>query len=174
DLGKEQLKVIVQLGHGADGGTRRAHGPALIDGDGRWNALDAFHVGLVHAVEELARVGGKTFDVAALTFSIEDVERQRRLSRTADAGDDGERVQRNIKIEILEIVLSGAADANGFFAHDFTLDQPVLFAQDAAKARAVNQIEGFLFIGKKLQRRVFGVLDHIAGLIQAQIDPPKQ
>ena len=90
------------------------HRAALIDGDGRRDALDAFHVGLVHAVEKLARVGGKTFDVAALAFGVEDVERQRRFARTADAGDDRQRVQRNLEIEILEIVLLGAADVNGF------------------------------------------------------------
>ncbi len=115
DLGKEQLEVIVQLGHGADGGARGAHRPALIDGDGRRNALDALDVRLVHAVEKLARIGGKAFDVAALAFGIEDVEGQRRLSRAADAGDDGQRVERNIEIEIIEIVLLGAADAYGIF-----------------------------------------------------------
>ena len=115
DLGKEQLEVIVQLGHGADGGARGAHRPALIDGDGRRDALDALDVRLVHAVEKLPGVGGKAFDVAALAFGIEDVEGQRRLSRTADAGDDGQRVERNVEIEILEIVLLGAADVDAIF-----------------------------------------------------------
>ena len=64
------------------------HRPALIDGDGRRNALDALDIGLVHPVEKLPRVGGKAFDVPPLTFRVENVEGQRRFSRPAHARDD--------------------------------------------------------------------------------------
>src|SRR5262245_29980040 len=174
DLGEQQLEMVVELGHGADRGTRGAHGPALIDGDGRWDALDAFDVGLVHTVEKLARVGGKTLDIAALAFSVEDVECQGRFTRAADAGDDGERVEWNLDVEVLEIVLLGAADADRFSVHDPTLLQAIFLGEDAAKARTVNQIKGFFFIGKELQRGVLGVVDDVLGLFQREVDLPKQ
>ena len=49
-----------------------------------WQPVDAANrldVGLVHAVEELPRVCGKGFDVAALALGIEDVEGETGLSR---------------------------------------------------------------------------------------------
>ena len=74
NLGEEQFEVIVQLGHRADGGARSSDRAALIDGDGRRDALDAFDVRLIHAVEKLPRVGGKALDVAALTLGVQNVE----------------------------------------------------------------------------------------------------
>lgn len=62
----------------------------LLDGDGGWDALDGIDEGLVHAVEELADVGGKCFDVAALAFRVEGVEGEGGFSRAGGAGDDGE------------------------------------------------------------------------------------
>ena len=111
--------MIVQLGHRADGGARGPHRTALIDGDGRRDALDAFHVGLIHAVEKLARVGGKTLDVAALSLGVQNVKGEGRLARAADAGDHRESIERNLDIEIFEIVLLGAADVDAF-----TLQRP--------------------------------------------------
>src|SRR5215467_3208450 len=109
DFGKEQFKMIVQLGHRAH---RRAGGlyrPALIDGNGRGNTLDTLHIGLVHPVEKLARVGGKTLDVTPLSFGIENVESQGRFSRAAHACDDSKSVEGDLQIEVLEVVLLSAA-----------------------------------------------------------------
>ncbi len=111
--------MIVQLGHRADGGARSSDRAALIDGDGRRDALDAFHVRLIHAVEKLARVGGKTLDVAALTLGVQNVKRQGRFARAADAGHHRQGIEGNLDIEIFEIVLLGAADVDAF-----TLQRP--------------------------------------------------
>ena len=75
--GEQQLQVVVELGHGADGGARGPHRIGLVDGDGRGDAVDGVHAGLVHAVEELAGVGGEGLDVAALTFAVDGVEGER-------------------------------------------------------------------------------------------------
>ena len=48
---------IGNLGDRADGGTRRARGGFLLDGDRRGKALDRIHVGPFHLIEELPRVG---------------------------------------------------------------------------------------------------------------------
>src|SRR5690606_32825561 len=52
----EQFQVIVQLRHGAHGAARIAHRIDLVDGNGGQDAFDAVDLGLVHAVQELARV----------------------------------------------------------------------------------------------------------------------
>ena len=79
---EEQLQVIVDLRHRPDRRARRAHGVGLVDGDRRRDSLDRIDLGLVHAVEELARVGRERLDVAALSLGVERVEDERRLSGT--------------------------------------------------------------------------------------------
>src|SRR5207249_10488583 len=51
-------------------------------------------------------------DVAPLPLRVERVERKRRLPRTRDSGQDYERVSRNIEIQVLQVMLARAADAN--------------------------------------------------------------
>src|SRR5512145_466935 len=117
DLGEQQLKMIMEFGHGADRGAGGAYGPALIDGNGRRDAFDGLNIRLVHAVEKLPRVGGKTLDVAALAFGVENIEGERGFARAADTGDDGQLIERNLDVEVLEIILPGAADVNCFSVH---------------------------------------------------------
>ena len=66
--GVEQTQVVVDLRDRADGGARVARGGLLVDGNGGRQAFDEVHVGLVHLPEELARVGGQGFHVAALSL----------------------------------------------------------------------------------------------------------
>ena len=79
----QELHVIVELGHRPDRRARRAHGVHLIDGDRGRDAFDPVDLRLVHAVEELARVGRERLDVAPLTFRVHGVERERRFARAA-------------------------------------------------------------------------------------------
>ena len=109
---KQQLQVVVQLRHRADGGARRAHRIGLVNGDGRWYAFDLVHGGLVHAVEKLPRVGAEGFDVAALAFGKQRVEHQARLARAAGPGDHGQLAGANVEVEVLEVVLAGTANAD--------------------------------------------------------------
>ena len=71
---EQQFQMIVELGHRADGGARRAHRIALIDGDRRWNAVDAVHQWLVHPVEKLPRIGRECLDVASLSLGVQGIE----------------------------------------------------------------------------------------------------
>ncbi len=109
----EHLHVVANLGHRADGRAGGPDGVALLDGDGGRDAFDAVHLRLVHAVEELPRVGREGLDVAPLALGEERVERERTLPRTAQAGDDDELVERQIEIEILQVVVADAPEANG-------------------------------------------------------------
>ena len=101
--------MIVDLGHGADRRARGAHRIDLIDRDGRRNALDAIDLRLVHAVQELARIGRERLDVAALPFGVQRVEYQRGFAGSGHASDDDQLVERQIEIEIAEVVLTRAA-----------------------------------------------------------------
>ena len=110
DARVQQAQVVVDLGDRADRGARVARRGLLVDGDGRREALDAVHVGLVHLPEELARVGRQRLDVAALALGVDGVEGQRRLARAREAGDDDEAVARQPQGDVLEVVLAGAGD----------------------------------------------------------------
>ena len=72
----EEFYVIANLRHGADGRARGFDSVALLDGNGGRDALDAVHLRLVHPIEELSRVRREGFDVAALSFGEERVERE--------------------------------------------------------------------------------------------------
>src|SRR5215469_4659972 len=66
----------------------------------------------IHLIEELAGVGGERLYVTPLALGIDRIERQRRLSRPAQSGDYGERVTRDLDIDVLKVVLAGAANRN--------------------------------------------------------------
>jgi hypothetical protein len=106
---EQQLQVVVELGHRADRRARGAHRVGLVDGDGGRDALDTVDRRLVHAVEELARVGREGLDVAALAFGVERVEDQRRFARAGHAGHDHEFAGRDVEVEVAEVVLAGAS-----------------------------------------------------------------
>ena len=97
DFGKQQADVVSQLGHGADRRARIFDRIALINRDGGWNAFHALDLGFVHALQELPRVGRKTFHVAPLAFGVQRVKRQTRFARATHASDDDEFVQGQVQ-----------------------------------------------------------------------------
>jgi hypothetical protein len=92
DAGEQQTQVVVDLGDRADRGSGVARRRLLVDGDRRRQTLDELDVGLVHLAEELAGIRGERLDVAALTLGVDRVERQARLARTGQPGEDDELV----------------------------------------------------------------------------------
>ncbi len=117
DVGVQQAEVIVYFRGGGDDRARAGAGTALFDGDGRRQALDEIHLRLLHLVEELPGVGGEAFDVFALALGIDGVESERRFAAPAQAGDDHQLVARDVQREVLEIMLTRAADTDEFLAH---------------------------------------------------------
>ena len=77
------------------------------------DAVDLVDVGLFHALQKLARVGGERFDVAPLALGVDGVEGERRLARARDAGDHGQLVVRDRERDVLEVVDPGAAHGDG-------------------------------------------------------------
>ena len=112
---EQQLQVVVELGHGADGGARGPHQVGLVDGDGGRDAVDAAGLvepGLVHPVEELARVRGERLDVAALPLAVHGVEGEGGLAGPAHPGDHAQLAEGEVEVDALQVVLAGAAHAD--------------------------------------------------------------
>ena len=108
--GVEEAQVVVDLGDGADGGTRVARGRLLVDGHRGREPLDEVHVRLVHLPEELAGVGGQGLDVATLALGEDGVEGEGGLPRAGQAREHDHRVAWEFEVDALEVVLAGTAD----------------------------------------------------------------
>ena len=104
----QQAQVVVDLGDGADGGARAAAGGLLLDGDGGAQAVDGIDIGPLHLVQKLARVGGERLHIPPLALGVDGVEGQRGFARSAQPGDHGEGVARDLDVDILQIVLARA------------------------------------------------------------------
>ena len=115
--GVEEADVVVDLGDGADGGAGIVACALLVDGDSGAEALDVVDVGLLHAAEELAGVGGEGLHVAALALGVDGVEGEAALAGARDAGDDDELVARDLDVDVLEVVLPGALDDDMLQGH---------------------------------------------------------
>jgi hypothetical protein len=122
DASEEKSQVVVDLGGGAHGAARRFDVVLLADRD-RWaDSLDGVDVGAFHALQELLRVGGQRLDVAALPFSVERVEDERALPRSAHTTHDHEAPSRQFEIDVSQIVLSRAQDPDRL--HENTASPP--------------------------------------------------
>lgn len=116
ERGVEDAEVVVDFRGGRDGRTRAGRGGALFDGDGRGKSFDEVHVGTLEAVEKLAGVGREAFDIFALSLGVEGVEGEGRFAGATRAGQDDKPVPRYDHVDILQVVLAGAfnADRGGF------------------------------------------------------------
>jgi len=72
--------------------------------------LDRVEVGLLHQPEELARVGGERLDVAPLPLGVDRVEGEARLAGAGEPSDHDQGVPRQLDVDVLEVVLTGAGD----------------------------------------------------------------
>jgi hypothetical protein len=120
DVRKEEAQIVVDLGDGPDRGPRIRAGRLLLDRDGRRQALDQVDVGLLHLLQELARVGGQRLDITALPLGIDRVEGERRLAGSRQAGDDDQLIARQVDVDILQIVNAGAAHRDPVMTHVYS------------------------------------------------------
>jgi hypothetical protein len=116
DAGVQQAQVIVNLGDGADRRARIVRRRLLFDRNGGREALDQVDVRLLHELQELPGIRRQTFDVTALAFRIERIERERRLARPGQARNHDQLVTRQVETDVLEIV--GASPTNTDFFHE--------------------------------------------------------
>ena len=100
----KQAEEVVDFGDGTYCGARIFVRSLLLDADDGRKSGDFIDIGTFEIVEEVARVGRKGFDVAALPLGIKGVESQRRLSAAAQPRDYRHGVAGEGDIDILQIV----------------------------------------------------------------------
>jgi hypothetical protein len=110
---EQHAEVVVDLGQRADRRARSAALALLVDRDRRREPLDGLDVGLLHAPEELARVGREGLEKAPLPLAEERVERERRLAGPGDPRDRHEGVARDVDVDRAQVVLARLADTDG-------------------------------------------------------------
>src|SRR4029077_15165114 len=71
--------------------------------------------------EELARVGGEAFHVAALALGVDRVEREARLSRAGQARDADQLLPREANGDVLQVVLPRPVDDELIGSHRVSL-----------------------------------------------------
>ena len=108
--GIKQAEEIVNLRDGAYCGARIFVRSLLLNADDGRKSGDFINVGAFEIVEEVARIGRKGFDVAALSFGIKGVESQRRLSTAAQTGDHRHGVAREGDVDVLQVVNARTED----------------------------------------------------------------
>src|ERR1035438_7795059 len=117
--GVEQAQEVEAPGGSGHGGARIAGGILLADGDGGRDAIDVVHIGLFHALQELAGIGGKRLHIAPRPLGVDGVERQRRFAGPGDARDHGQLFVRDGKRDVLEVMDPRTLDPNKVFHWNF-------------------------------------------------------
>ncbi len=90
--------------------TRRA--TLLLECDRGRQAFDGIDFRHADLFDEPPRVGRDGFEIASLGFGVQRAERERRFAGARHAGEHDERVARNIDVDVFQIVLARATDAD--------------------------------------------------------------
>ena len=103
---------IVNFRNGAHGGPGILSGGFLGNENRGTQAGNLVNIRLGKLPEKLSGETGEAFDVPPLPFGVQGVERQRRFSASAYAGEADEPVPRQNEINVPQIVLPGTFDDN--------------------------------------------------------------
>ena len=114
---KEQTQAIVELGHGAKSGTHARHAGALMQCERRRYVQYLIHLGVFGLRQATSSIGAERFQVAARTLGIKNPQCQRTLARTRYAGNTHQLSQRNIDIDVFEVMDARAAYLDSLRAH---------------------------------------------------------
>ncbi len=143
ELHVDEPQEVIELGQRGHRRLPAAARGALLDRHRGRNAVDRVDVGSARGLHDRARVGVQRFEVAALTFVEQDVECQRRFAGARHAGDDGERVARNVDVDPLQVVLARIAH----FDHIALRDDAARSSKSAAGAQCHRVGRGSLTRG---------------------------
>ena len=112
-VAEPDFEEVAELGHGPNGGTGGFNVVGLLDSDAWANVLDGIDIGTVEAFEELAGIGGKGLDVAALAFGVEGLKDEGGFSSSAEASDEDELTNGKVEVDGFEVILPNAAKPDG-------------------------------------------------------------
>ena len=101
---KEQAQAVVELGHGAKGRAHARHAGALMQCERRRHVQRFIHLSMLCLRQTTAGIGAERLQVTARALGIQNTQRQRALARARDAGNTHELSQRNIDIDVFEVM----------------------------------------------------------------------
>mmetsp|Transcript_18094 Transcript_18094/g.27953 ORF Transcript_18094/g.27953 Transcript_18094/m.27953 type:complete len:451 (-) Transcript_18094:1723-3075(-) len=105
----EQAHIVIDFGNRTHGGARVLGRRFLLNRNGGAEARNVIHIGLLHHIKELPRIGAQRFDIAPLPFGIDRIKGQRRLARPRKPSDHNQLVAGNIHINGFQVMLARAA-----------------------------------------------------------------
>ena len=97
---KKQTVMVQNFDHRTHRRTRVTVHRLLVNRNRRRNAAHAFHLGVFHAANELARISRERLNKAALAFLEHRIESEARLARTRHTGHHHDRIAGNRKIHM--------------------------------------------------------------------------
>ena len=112
ESGNQQPEVAVEVGKGTDGRPGIAEMIALGEGDYGSKPGDMIDLGPTQFIEVLAGIGREGFEMAALTFTRENIKDKRGLPRTGQTGNCDELPMGQVKIDVLEVVFVSTPDSD--------------------------------------------------------------
>ena len=101
---EQESEAVQELGGGAERAAHSGHGGPLVQREGGGHVQHLVHVGAPCLREAAARVGGERLEVAPRALRVQHAEGERRLSRARHARDGHELVQRDVHVEVLQVV----------------------------------------------------------------------
>jgi hypothetical protein len=109
----EQAQVVQELGHGTEGGAYVGDAGSLAQRQRGGHVEHLVHIGARVLGEAAARIGGERLQVAAAALGVEHAQRKARLARARHARDAHELMERDIDIDVLEVVDACATHLDG-------------------------------------------------------------
>ena len=101
---KEQTQTVVELGHGTKGRAHAWHTGTLMQRECRRHVQHLVHLSVLCLRQPTAGIGAERLQVTTRALGIEHPQRQRALARARDAGNTHELSQRNIDIDVFEVM----------------------------------------------------------------------
>ena len=101
---KEQAQAVVELGHGAKGRAHAWHTRTLMQCECRRHVQHLVHLSMLCLCQPTAGISAERLQVTTRALGIQNPQRQRALTRTRHAGNAHEPSQRNIDIDVLEVM----------------------------------------------------------------------
>ena len=101
---EHEPQTVQQLRPRAEGAADAGHAGTLMQRQRRRNIENLVHAGLRRLRQAAARVGRERLEIAARAFGIEHAQRQRGFARAGDAGNADDFSQRDLDVDVFQIV----------------------------------------------------------------------
>lgn len=101
---EQQAQIIEQFGRRSEGRMHAARTWPLTQGNGSWNMEHLINLRARSLADAAPRICRKRLKIPPASFGVEHPKRQRTLSRARNARNTNQLMQRNIHINVLQIV----------------------------------------------------------------------